>query len=101
MLRSMKSATAFAAILALSMISAGAANAGAGAAVRQACAADIQKFCASAAPGREAKRCLKSHLSEASQGCQSAVQEARAMRAQRKAAQSAGGPAPGATPPPQ
>lgn len=93
--------TAFAAVLAASLLAAGAASAGGDSAAkpRVACAADIQKFCPTAAPGKEAKRCLKSHMAEASSGCQSAVQEAKAMHAQKKAAAAAATPEASTAPP--
>jgi len=65
--------------------------------VKAACAADVQKMCPSATPGRGyVMRCLKGRMSEASPGCQSAMQAAKAMRAQRKAAAAAAQPAPAA-----
>jgi hypothetical protein len=44
-------------------------------------------------------RCMRSHMSEASPGCQSAVQERRAMRAQQKAAAASQGAPPPPTSP--
>jgi hypothetical protein len=62
-----------------------------------ACAADIQRFCPTAAPGKETMQCMRSHMSEASAGCQSAVQAHRAMMRQQKAAAAQGAPS---APPP-
>jgi hypothetical protein len=49
---------------------------------RVACAADIQRLCASAGPGKAAMRCIKHQLGQASPGCQQAVQAAQDMRRQ-------------------
>lgn len=64
-----------------------------------ACAADMQRLCPTAAPGKEAMRCMRSHVSEASAGCQSSIQAMRAMRAQQKAAAAAQGAPPPPTSP--
>ncbi|MEO8926047.1 MAG: hypothetical protein ABI306_02690 [Caulobacteraceae bacterium] len=70
--------------------------------VKEACAADIQKMCATAGPGRATMQCMRGHMADASPGCQSAMQTARAMHAQRKAAAAAAAtqqPAPNAPAP--
>ena len=42
--------------------------------IRQVCAADIQKFCATVTPGHGAMvQCFKSHIMELSSGCRSAL----------------------------
>lgn len=67
--------------------------------VKVACAADVQRLCPNATPGRGyVMQCVKSRMNEVSPDCQSAVQEAKAMRAQRRAA-AASRPAPDAPPP--
>ena len=68
--------------------------------VKLACAADVQRLCPNAAPGRGyVMQCLKSRMNEVSPDCQSAVQEAKAKHAQRRAAAAASQPAPDAAPP--
>ncbi len=71
--------------------------------VRQVCAADMQKMCASAGPGKAAMQCLRGHAADVSPECKSAMDEARAMHAQRKAAAAAAAQSapPTGTPPPQ
>ena len=65
---------------------------------RVACAADAQRLCPTAASGKEAMRCMKSHMGEASAGCQSAVQAHKAMKQAQKAAASQGAPPPPTSP---
>ena len=65
-----------------------------------ACAADMQRLCAGAGPGKAAKQCLKSHMNEVSQGCQSAIQAHKAMRAERKSAAAAASQGAPEAPPP-
>lgn len=49
--------------------------------IRQACAADVQKFCATAERGRGKMRaCLDSHASELSASCQSARAERASLK---------------------
>jgi Skp family chaperone for outer membrane proteins len=72
---------------------AGAAAAQAGS-VQTACAADFQKACPDAKPGPGGGRwqCVKGHLSEFSQPCQSAIADMKAkVQAKRAAAAAAGG----------
>ena len=64
--------------------------------LKVACAADIQRFCSNAGPGKAAMQCMRGHMREASPGCQSAAQARKAMRAQQKAAAASQG-----APPPQ
>jgi hypothetical protein len=66
---------------------------------RVACAADMQRLCPTAPPGKEAMRCMRSRMSEASPGCQSSIQAMRAMRAQQKAAAASQGAPPPPTSP--
>ncbi|HZZ87519.1 MAG TPA: hypothetical protein VFE13_04200 [Caulobacteraceae bacterium] len=67
---------------------AGAARAGA---VQSACAADFQKACPDAKPGPGGGRgqCVRSHLSEFSQSCQSAIATMKAKLQARRAAAAA------------
>jgi len=68
----------------------GAAQAGE---VQNACAADLQKACPDAKPGPGGGRwqCMKAHLGEFSQPCQSAIADMKAkMQARRAAAAAAG-----------
>ncbi|WP_162530405.1 cysteine rich repeat-containing protein [Rhodovastum atsumiense] len=52
-----------------------------GQAVRQACTADYQIFCAGVQPGRgRALACLQQHATTLSEGCQQALQAAKAAR---------------------
>ena len=53
--------------------------------VRQICAADMQRMCATAGPGKAAMQCLRGHAGDVSPECKSAMEQARAMHAQRKA----------------
>ena len=75
------------------------AQGGPGPKPRVACAADMQRLCPTAPSGKEAMRCMRSHMSEASPGCRSAVQQRRAMRAQQKAAAASQGAPPPPTSP--
>ena len=52
--------------------------------VRQACAADIQKFCPDAKPGPGGgmRECIMSHQSSLSDGCKTALAQMRAARMQ-------------------
>jgi len=53
--------------------------------VREACAADVQKFCANVERAKGAMRsCLKAHESELSPGCKAAREERAAARAKEK-----------------
>jgi hypothetical protein len=46
---------------------------------REACAADLQKFCAGLEPGRhQIMQCLRQHQDDLSDGCKSALMSARA-----------------------
>lgn len=78
----------FAAALALALAVAGAALAdppAATGAVRQACAADVQKFCPDAKPGPGGglRECIRGHFGDLSDPCKQALM---AMRAQHQAA---------------
>ena len=55
-------------------------------AVRQACAADIQKACPDAKPGRGGgmRECVVAHYDSFSQGCQAAITQMRAARGQQR-----------------
>lgn len=58
--------------------------------VREACAADVKKFCADVQPGGgRIRACIAQHRDDLSQGCRDALQQARAHRAQPN---SPGGP---------
>lgn len=85
--------SSFALALAASVALAGAALAQpqAGANVRAACQADIQKLCPDAKPGPSGgmRECIRDHRAQLSDGCKSAL---AAMRAARQAA---GGADPG------
>ncbi len=49
--------------------------------VRAACAADLKKFCAGVEPGGgRIRACIAEHRDELSDGCRSALQQARAHR---------------------
>ena len=89
MKHSMITAAALAAGLALAGLAsaqppAGGGGHGAFAAVRQACAADIQKACPDAKPGPGGgmRECVAAHHAEFSQPCQSAIAQIRAARSQ-------------------
>ena len=71
---------------ALLMLSAGAASAqgGPGAAMRQACAADMAKFCPDKT-GMERHQCMMAHKDEVSDGCKSAAAAAMKARQEMKA----------------
>lgn len=58
---------------------------GAMAAVRQACAADVQKFCPDAKPGPNGgmRECMMTHHADFSQPCQDALAQMRAARQQQ------------------
>jgi hypothetical protein len=59
---------------------------GGGGHVGKACAADFQRFCPDATPGRGGGqgKCLRAHASELSDGCKAAVQERMAARQARE-----------------
>jgi hypothetical protein len=85
----MKHPVLIAGALALGLIVAGAASAqpqggGAGAGVRQACAADFQKFCPDAKPGKGGglRECVVAHHDNFSDACKSAIASMRAARQQ-------------------
>lgn len=62
--------------------------------VRQACAADIQRLCPDAQPGRGGVRmCLRDHQNELSDDCRSAI---AAMRQHHRQGQDADAPPPAA-----
>lgn len=75
-------ASAAAALIALSATAAFAQ--GPMAAVRQACAADMQKFCPDKA-GMERHQCMMAHKDELSDGCKSAAAAAMKARQEMKA----------------
>jgi hypothetical protein len=53
----------------------------------QACAADVQRMCPTAAADKhQARQCIKAHMNEVSPDCRSAVEAAKARHQQRKAA---------------
>ena len=63
---------------------------GAHAKANQACAADVQRMCPSAAADKhQARQCIKAHMNDVSPDCRSAVEAARAKHAQRRAAKAA------------
>lgn len=89
----MKFTLAASLMTAASLLTAGAAAAqayGAPPRPRIACAADIQRLCSSAQPGKPAMRCLRREAGQASPQCQASLQAARAMRAERRSQQGAG-----------
>ncbi len=63
------------------------AGAGRGA-LRQACGADVQKFCPNMQPGPDIRACIRKNFASLSDPCKSALQQ---MRAQRQQQQSQGG----------
>lgn len=64
---------------------------GRGAAFREACGADIQKFCPNLQPGPDLRACVRKNLASLSDGCKSMLQQMRSMRQQQ---QGGGAPAP-------
>jgi hypothetical protein len=90
----MKHPVLIAGALALGLIVAGAASGqpqggggggGAGVGVRQACAADFQKFCPDAKPGPGGglRECVAAHHADFSDACKSAIAAMRAARQQQ------------------
>ena len=72
---------------------AGAAFAQPGGSVRQACAADLQKFCSSVQPGGGGMmKCMHQHSSDLSDECKSAWAARRASRQETHADQNAAQP---------
>jgi hypothetical protein len=67
---------------------------GPGSAVRAACAADMQKFCADTQPGPARGQCMQSHQNDLSAECKAAIAQMRAMMQQN-----GGGPPPSSAPP--
>ena len=53
--------------------------------VKKACAADMQKLCPGIADPHAARQCMKSHMADVSPDCHSAMDAAKAARAERKA----------------
>jgi Cysteine rich repeat len=46
--------------------------------VREACRADVERFCKDTEPGHgHVRECLRAHASELSDGCKAAIEEAR------------------------
>jgi hypothetical protein len=67
--------------------------------VKKACAADMQKLCPGIADPHAAHQCMRSHVADVSPDCHSAMEAAKAARAERKAqAAAAAAPAGGAPP---
>jgi hypothetical protein len=64
----------------------GGGGGGRGGAVRQACAADIQKFCPNIQPGPGGgmRDCIRKNFDGLSDSCKSALQQMRAMRQQQQ-----------------
>jgi hypothetical protein len=66
-----------------------------------ACQNDIQTLCAGVQPGGgRIAQCLKGHPDQVSQGCKTAIAEARAARREHQAEQGQGGDAASSAPPP-
>jgi hypothetical protein len=66
-----------------------------------ACQNDVQTLCAGVQPGGgRIAQCLKAHADQVSQGCKTALAEARAARREQRAEQGQGGEAPPTTSPP-
>jgi len=73
-----------------------------GGAMRQACAADIQKLCPDAKPGPGGgmRECVRDHFDALSDGCKAAIAEMRARRQNSGPALDSGPPPNGGGPPP-
>jgi hypothetical protein len=69
----------------------GGGGGGRGAAVRTACAADIQKFCPNAQMGPDMRKCIRGNFSSLSDSCKTALQQ---MRAAHQEHSQGGGAAP-------
>ena len=88
-------AAGFAGALAIASIAAAqpaGGGGGGGGAVRQACAADIQKACPDAKPGPGGgmRECIQGHWDQLSDGCKSAITKMRAERQQQGGGQGGG-----------
>jgi len=70
---------------------------GGGSGMREACQADMQKYCSSVQPGdRQARfQCMQQHQADFSDACKAAMARMRQMRQQNGGAPPAGGPPPG------
>ena len=64
---------------------------GRGAALKAACGADIQKFCANVQMGPDMRKCVRTNFSSLSDGCKSFLQQ---MRSRRQEGGQGGGGAP-------
>jgi hypothetical protein len=82
-------ALSFAAGVAFAQPPAGGGARGAG--LRQACGADVQKFCPSLQPGPDLRACVRKNYASLSDPCKSFLEQ---MRAQRQQQSPAGGAAP-------
>jgi hypothetical protein len=95
----MKTISVLASVIALLSLASTAAVAQGAPGVKKACAADMQKLCPGIADPHAARQCMKSHVADVSPDCHSAMEAAKAARAERKAeAASSPPPAAGATP---
>ncbi len=72
------------AVAALSLMS-GAATAQGAPSVKQACAADIEKFCPGTTDRHALRKCMKSHKADVTPDCRSAMKAAKLSRAGHKA----------------
>jgi hypothetical protein len=70
---------------------AGGGGSGRGAALRQACGADIEKFCPNLQPGPDMRACVRKNYASLSDGCRSVLDQ---MRSQRQQQGAPGGAAP-------
>jgi hypothetical protein len=65
---------------------------GRGGALRQACAADVQKFCPNMQPGPDIRACIRKNFASLSDPCKSAIQQMRAQRQQQQSQAGAAAP---------
>lgn len=86
-------ALTFAAGVALAQPPAGGGGGGRGAALRQACGADIEKFCPNLQPGPDMRACVRKNYAALSDGCRSFLDQMRSQR-QQQGGQGGAAPAP-------